>query len=227
MILKKQAARFALDYVRDGMVLGLGTGSTNAYFLDMLGEQIQAGILQNVAGVPTSEGTANRARELGIPLTSLADHSRIDLAVDGADEVDLELNVVKGLGRALLREKIVEIHADRFVVLVDESKLVPRLGTKVPLPVEVVPFQMEAHLRWLRSLGCRPSLRHEEDGSVMVTDNGNFLVNCWFEGGIADPHALARTLADRPGIAEHGLFLDMATEVVVAGAEGIRILKKG
>jgi ribose 5-phosphate isomerase A len=227
MNLKQQAACFVLDYVRDGMVLGLGTGSTNAYFLDMLGEKIETGLLQNVAGVPTSERTAAHARELGIPLTSLADQPRIDLAIDGADEVDSDLNVIKGLGRALLREKIIEIHADRFVVLVDESKVVSRLGSIAPLPVEVVTFQIEAHLRWLGGLGCNPVLRHEEDGTVIVTDNGNYLVNCWFEAGIADPYVLARTLADRPGIAEHGLFLDMATEVVVAGAEGIRILKRG
>jgi ribose 5-phosphate isomerase A len=226
MNLKEQAARHALTYVHDGIVLGLGTGSTHAYFLEMLGEQVQAGLLRGIVGVPTSEKTAERARELGIPLTSLAEHPRIDLAVDGADEVDLDLNVIKGLGRALLREKIVEIHADRFVVLVDESKVVHRLGTHVPLPVEIVPFQKESHLRWLNSLGCRAELRYEEDGTIIVTDNGNYLVNCWFERGITDLHGLARILADRPGIAEHGLFLGMATEVVVAGADGIRVLKK-
>jgi ribose 5-phosphate isomerase A len=226
MNLKLQSARHALNYVQDGMVLGLGTGSTNAHFLDLLGEQVQAGALRNVVGIPTSVGTAERARSLGIPLATLADHARLDLVVDGADEVDLDLNLIKGLGRALLREKIVEIHADRFVVVVDESKVVPRLG-RGPLPVEILPFGLEAHLRWLETLGCRAELWHEPDGSRIVTDNGNYLVHCWFPEGIADPYALARILADRPGIAEHGLFLDMTDEVVVAGSQGIRTLTRG
>jgi ribose 5-phosphate isomerase A len=225
MNLKRQSANHALTYVRDGMVLGLGTGSTNAYFIDLLGEQLQTGALQDIVGIPTSEGTAARARALGIPLASLADYARLDLVVDGADEVDPDLNLIKGLGRALLREKIVEIHADRFVVVVDESKVVPRLG-RGPLPVEILPFGLEAHLRWLETLGCHAELWHEEDGARIVTDNGNYLVRCWFPAGIADAYTLAGALAERPGIVEHGLFLDMATDVVVAGSDGIRILRK-
>jgi ribose 5-phosphate isomerase A len=225
MNLKQKAARYALDYVRDGMVLGLGTGSTNAYFLDMLGEQLRIGALRDITGIPTSEGTAKRACELGIPLATLADHARLDLAVDGADEADSDLNVIKGLGRALLREKIVEIHADRFVVVVDESKVVERLG-RGPLPVEILPFGLEAHLRWLETLGCRAELWHEEDDSRIVTDNGNYLVRCWFPEGIADAYALADALAKRPGIVEHGLFLDMATDLVVAGEAGIHTVEK-
>jgi ribose 5-phosphate isomerase A len=225
MNLKQEAARHALNYVADGMVLGLGTGSTNAYFLDMLGEQLRLGVLRDITGVPTSEGTAERARELGIPLATLADHARLDLAVDGADEADSDLNLIKGLGRALLREKVVEIHADRFVVVVDESKVVERLG-RGPLPVEVLPFGLEAHLRWLETLGCSAKLWHEEDGSRIVTDNGNYLVRCWFPEGIRDAHALASALDARPGILEHGLFLDMATELVVAGEDGIRVVGK-
>jgi ribose 5-phosphate isomerase A len=225
MNLKEQAARYALSYLRDGMVLGLGTGSTTSYFIDMLGELVRAGSLHNIIAVPTSEGTANRARALGIPLTSLAEYEHLDLAIDGADEVDHDLNAIKGLGRALLREKIVEIHARRFLLIVDESKLVQRLGSNVPLPVEVVPFGMEAHLRWLQTLDCRPELRYESDGSIIVTDNGNYLVNCWFPEGIADPYSLARTLADRPGIVEHGLFLDMVTDLVLATTDGVRALE--
>jgi len=225
MNLKQQAAERALAYVRSGMVLGLGTGSTTAYFLDILAEQLRTGILRDIMGVPTSEGTAARARALGIPLVSLGDRPRLDLAVDGADEVDPDLNLIKGLGRALLREKIVEIHADRFVVVVDESKLVRRLG-RGPLPVEVVPFAAEVQVRWLNALDCRSELWLEEDGSPVVTDNGNYLVRCWFRDGIADPHALARALVDRPGIVEHGLFLNMATSVIVAGSQGIRILER-
>jgi ribose 5-phosphate isomerase A len=225
MNLKELSARHALTYVHSGMVLGLGTGSTNAFFVDLLGEQLRIGALTGIVGVPTSEGTANRARALGIPLAALADHARLDLVVDGADEVDDDLNLIKGLGRALLREKIVEIHADRFVVVVDESKMVQRLG-RGPFPVDVVPFGHEAQLRWLNTLGCRAELRLETDGSPVITDDGNYMALCWFPDGIADPYALARELADRPGIAEHGLFLDMATDVIVAGSDGIRVLRR-
>jgi ribose 5-phosphate isomerase A len=225
MNLKEQAARHALTYVRDDMVLGLGSGSTNAFFIELLGEQLRTGALTGIVGVPTSERTAAQARALGIPLATLADHARLDLVVDGADEVDNDLNLIKGLGRALLREKIVEIHAGRFVVVVDESKMVQRLG-RGPLPVDVVPFGVEAQLRWLTTLGCRAELRLEDDGSPVITDDGNYVILCWFPEGIADPHGLARVLADRPGIAEHGLFLDMATDAIVAGAEGIRVIRR-
>ena len=226
MSFKQQAARQALNYVRNGMVLGLGTGTTTSHFIDLLAERIRGGVLRDIVGVPTSGQTAQRARSLGITLTTLAEHSRLDLAVDGADEVDPDLNLVKGLGRALLREKIVEVHAARFVVIADESKLVSQLG-RGPLPVEIVPFGAEAHVRWLNTLGGHAELWREQDGSPIVTDNGNYLARCWFSEGIADPHALARTLAGRPGIVEHGLFLDMASVVIVAGAEGIRILERG
>jgi ribose 5-phosphate isomerase A len=225
MNLKEQAARRALAYLQSGIVLGLGTGSTTAYFVELLGQQLNAGALHDIVGVPTSERTAERARSLGIPLATLADYERLDLVVDGADEVDGDLNVIKGLGRALLREKIVESHADRFVVIVDESKVVQRLG-RGPLPVDVVPFGYQAQLHWLNALGCRTEMRRESDGSLAITDDGNYMVLCRFPDGIADPHALARTLADRPGIVEHGLFLDMATDVIVAGAGGIRLMRR-
>jgi ribose 5-phosphate isomerase A len=226
MNLKEEAARLALAYVRDGMILGLGTGSTTAYFVDMLGERLRTGELRDVIGVPTSEDTAARTRALGIPLTSLAEHSRLDLAVDGADEVDPDLNLIKGLGRALLREKIVEVHADQLVVMADESKLVRRLGTHGPLPVEIVPFAAEATIRWLNTLGCFAELWCNAQGARIVTDNGNYLAKCWFSEGIADPYALSRTLADRPGVVEHGLFLDMASFVIVATSEGTRVLER-
>jgi ribose 5-phosphate isomerase A len=225
MNLKEKAAREALSHVHSGMVLGLGSGSTTRHFVDMLGEALQTGRLRDIVAVPTSEATAERARALGIPLTTLADHEHLDLAVDGADEVDPDLNLIKGLGRALLREKIVEIHAVRFLVVVDESKMVQRLG-QGPLPVEIVRFEAESHVRWLNTLGCHAELWHEADGSPIVTDNGNYLTRCWFPRGIANPRALARTLADHPGIVEHGLFLDMATSVIVSSAEGVRILNR-
>ena len=224
MDLREQAAHAALAYVHDGMVVGLGTGSTARHFIGMLAKEIQSGALSGIVGIPTSEDTAVYAQSAGIPLGDLSDYDSIDLAVDGADEVDPQRNLIKGLGRALLREKIVETHAKRFVVVVDESKLVSRLG-QGPLPIEIVPFGVEAHLRWLRTLGCRAELWCNSDDSPVVTDNGNFLARCWFAEGITDAYALARSLADRPGIVEHGLFLDMASHVIVAGSDGIRILE--
>jgi ribose 5-phosphate isomerase A len=226
MNFKQQAAHKALEYVQDGMTLGLGSGSTTALFVDLVGDQVQKGTLRNIQGVPTSEATAKQARSLGIALTTLAENPHLDLAVDGADEVDPALNLIKGLGRAALREKIVESHASRFVVIVDESKIVSRLGTRGALPVEIVQFEAEVHVRWLNTLGCRAELWLEEDGSRVITDNGNFLVRCWFEQGIKDAYALARTLADYPGVVGHGLFLDMATDVIVSGTDGIRILNR-
>jgi ribose 5-phosphate isomerase A len=222
---KQRAAQQAIQYVEDGMVLGLGTGSTTAFFIDLLAEHLQTGIIKNVLAVPTSTATAVRAQELNIPLTSLARRPRLDLAVDGADEVDSDLNLIKGLGRALLREKIVEIHADRLVIIVDETKIVSRLG-QGPLPVEVATFEVDAHVFWLNTLGCRAELWHELDGSPVVTDNGNHLVRCWFEEGIEDVYKLARVLSDRPGILEHGLFLDMASQIVVGGADGVRVIER-
>lgn len=231
MNLKRQAAAQALDYVRSGMSLGLGTGSTTAHFVDMLGERLQTGELENIRAVPTSERTAAQARAQAIPLITLAELGRqrgaalLDLAVDGADQVDPDLNLIKGLGRALLREKIVAVHADRFLITVDESKMAPRLGNSCPLPIEIVPFEAEAHVRWLGTLGCRAELWLEKENSPVVTDNGNYMARCWFPDGIADPGALARTLAGRPGIVEHGLFLGMADAVIVAGSEGVRTLQ--
>jgi len=226
MDFKKQAAAQALTLVRGGMILGLGTGSTTAYFIEMLGEKLKSGDLQGIVAVPTSERTAARARALDIPLATLKDRPYLELAIDGADQVDPDLNLIKGLGRALLREKIVEIHAETFVVIVDASKLASRLGVGKPLPVEIVPFAAEAHVRWLNTLGCRAELWHEQDGTPVVTDNGNLMARCYFSDGIGDPYALAQALAERPGIVEHGLFLDMADKVIVGGPEGTQMLKK-
>lgn len=236
MTLKQDAARRALELVRDGMCLGLGSGSTTTYFIELLGKQILQGKLHNIQAVPTSTATEAHARSLGIPLTTLAQHAKLDLCVDGADEVDPQLNLIKGLGRALLREKIVAIHAERFVAIVDESKIVPRLGNHVGLPVEIVKFEAQAHVNWLNTLGCRAELWLEGEnspktGEPVVTDNGNYLALCWFNGleagGIPDAYALARELADRPGILEHGLFLDIADQVIVAGKDGVRLQESG
>lgn len=225
MSLKRHAASRALDLVTSGMVLGLGTGSTTRIFIDLLGERLQSGNLQDIKAVPTSQATAAQASASGIPLTSLAADPVLDLAVDGADEVDPQLNLIKGLGRALLREKIVETHARRFVVIVDESKLVPILG-RGPLPVEITIFEAQAHINWLCSLGCRAELWVEADGSPAITDNGNYLARCWFAAGIPDVTDLARQLAYRPGIIEHGLFLGMADQVIVASQKGVYIMER-
>ncbi len=234
MDLKQQAARKALEFVQSGMVLGLGTGSTTACFVDLLGEMLSTGGLQKIMGVSTSQATADQASRLGIPLTSLSDHSNLDLAVDGADEVDVHLDLIKGLGKALLREKFVEIHTRRLIIIVDESKLVTRLGQRDALPVEIIPFEWMVSVDWLNTLGCHAELWRDEGGEPFITDNGNYLARCWFgprdeKGrlqGIPDPHALACQLAERPGIVEHGLFLKMASEVIVAGANGIRLLER-
>jgi len=229
---KQQAAEYALEYVRSGMLLGLGTGSTTAYFIQALGERLRSGALKDIRCVPTSKATAEVARKQGVFLTGLSEIMGsgnlpfLDLVVDGADEVDPALNMIKGLGRALLREKIVEIHARRFVVVVDETKVVSRLGTRGPLPVEITPFEAEVHVRWLDKVASSAELWLEADGSPVVTDNGNYLALCRFNSGISDVYELAHYLAERPGIVEHGLFLDMASNVIVAGSEGMRVLER-
>ncbi len=231
MNLKQQAARQALSYVKNGMVLGLGSGTTSAHFITMLADKLRSGELDDIKGVATSDSVARLAQEKGIPLVSLSELSpegaipSLDLAVDGADEVDPQLNLIKGLGRALLREKIVESHAEQFVVIVDDSKLVNRLG-KGPLPIEITPFAAETHIRWLNSIGGRAELWLEQGGEPVITDNGNYLARCWYAQGIPNPYELARLLADHPGIIEHGLFLDMADLVIVATKDGIQIKER-
>ena len=226
MDLLQQSALRALEEVHSGMTLGLGSGRTATHFIDLLGEKLQSGELSDIRGVPTSEASASRARQWKIPLVSLSQVTELDLAVDGADEVDPALNLIKGLGRALLREKIVELHARRLVIVVDESKLSPRLGLKCPVPVEIVSFEAAVSLRWLDRLGSRAAYYRQEDGSVIQTDNGNWMALCWFDGGIPDPVEVASRLAERPGIVEHGLFLGMAHQVIAAGSDGIRVLER-
>ncbi len=225
---KLEAARRALAEVRDGMTLGLGSGSTSAIFVDLLGQAVQQGQVAAIRGVATSEKTAAQATGLGIDLIPLAQAARLDLTIDGADEVDPQLQLIKGLGKALLREKLVEIHSARLLIIIDESKISSRLGRLSPLPVEIVPYAWEKTVAWLAALqpDVRAELWRAEDGEPFVTDNGNYLARCWFADGIEHPHRLARTLADRPGVVEHGLFLDMADAVIVAGANGIQIWER-
>ncbi len=208
------------------MRLGLGSGSTTACFLVALGERIAAGELERVVGVPTSVGTERAARDLGIPLGGLEDLGALDLTVDGADEVDPDLNLIKGLGGALLREKMVAQASAHFLVVIDHTKLVRRLGGHAPVPVEVVPFGFRSHLSWLTSLGAYPVVRRRPDpgGEPYVTDNGNHVIDCRFPEGIPDPGRLDSLLAARAGVVESGLFLGMAREVVLAGPDGVQHL---
>jgi ribose 5-phosphate isomerase A len=224
--LKRKAAERAAEWIRDGITLGLGTGSTVRHLLDVIAERRAAGEWRGVVGVPTSVDTQRRATALGIPLATLAERPRIDVTIDGADEVDPELRLIKGLGGALLREKIVAVASARLVIVADESKLVARLGTKAPLPVEVDPFGEPVQPGFLRALGCEPVLRMRGDGEAYVTDGGNHIFDCRFPGGIGDPEGVERALALRPGIVESGLFLGMATAAVIAATDGVRVISR-
>lgn len=224
--LKRAAAEAAADEVEDGMLLGLGTGSTVAHFLKVLARRLQEGDLRGIRGVPTSVRTATEAHSLEIPLTNLDDDPVLDLAVDGADEVSPDLDLIKGLGGALLREKVVAQAAHRFIVVADGTKLVNRLGTRAPVPVEVLPFAAAPVRRFAEGLGARVTVREEEPDAPYVTDNGNFVLDCRFAGGLDDPEGLDRTLRARAGVVETGLFLGMAETALVGTDEGLRTLSR-
>lgn len=215
MTTKERAAAAALEYVKDGMTVGLGSGSTSECFIRALGAAIAAGRFGNLRCIPTSVQSQRLAEQLGIPLVPLTMSGQIDLAVDGADEVDPELNLIKGLGGAMLREKITEQNARRFIVIVDQSKLVPQLGSRGPVPVEILPFASEAQVDYIRKMGGRPAQRMTGDGKPYITDNGNLCYDCFF-GPIADPAGLDATLAARAGVVETGLFIAMVERVIVA-----------
>jgi len=223
--LKQQAADQVLKYLQSGMVVGLGAGSTSILAVRGLAEMLSRGELADIQGIPCSRMIEAEARSQGIPLTTLEDHPVIDLTFDGADEVDPALNLIKGGGGALLREKIVAQSSRHEIIIVDESKLSPALGTRWAVPVEVIPFGWRTQYAYLESLGARPRLRSSPDGSPFVTDQGNFILDSNF-GPIADAVALAAHLDSRTGIVCHGLFLGLANEVIVAGASGIKILKR-
>jgi ribose 5-phosphate isomerase A len=208
------------------MVLGLGTGSTVAHLLALLADALAARTLADIVGVPTSIQTEQRAKSLGIRLIGLAERERIDLTIDGADEISPDLDLIKGGGGALLREKMVAQASARLVIIADESKCVERLGTNFALPVEVVKWGWEAHVRFLRSRGAEVAVRSGPDGLPLSSDNGNVFLDCRFEHGIPDPHALEETLARRAGIVETGLFLGLASEALVAGPGGVRVLRR-
>src|SRR4051794_39912768 len=232
--LKRQAAARALEAVQDGMKLGLGTGSTARHFVDLLGERVRGGL--RVIGVPTSEGTRIQAEACGVPLTTLDDVDHLDLTVDGADEADPALNLIKGGGGALLREKIVAAASDRMIVIADETKWVPTLG-RFPLPIEVIPFGLGATRRAIEKAFAQCGVSGQmavrktkngvkdransaaEDGHVFVTDGGHWIVDAQL-GLIADPAHLATALSAIPGVVEHGLFIGLASSAVLAGGGG-------
>jgi ribose 5-phosphate isomerase A len=226
--LKRQAAARALEHVRDGMKLGLGTGSTAKHFVELLGERVRSGL--NVIAVPTSEATRADAVRCGIPLATLDDIDRLDLTVDGADEIDPSLNLVKGGGGALLREKIVAAASDRMIVIADDSKWVEVLG-RFPLPVEVVPFGLAATQRAIgrafaqSGVSGQMVLRKGKDGHVLVTDGGHWIVDAHL-GRITDAPRLAGLLNAIPGVVEHGLFIGLASIAMLAGSEGIRVVER-
>jgi ribose 5-phosphate isomerase A len=226
--LKREAAAAALAFVRPGMRIGLGTGSTAAHFVDLLAERIHGGL--KVIGVPTSEATKDQAARLGVPLATLNEQPELDLTVDGADELDSDLNLIKGGGGALLREKIVANASQEMIVIADESKLVERLG-RYPLPIEVVDFGLVATERAvaavLRDFGYTGTLqlRCRADGHVFVTDQGHHILDAGL-GAIADARLLAQRLAEVPGVVEHGLFIGLARRAILAGQGGVRVIER-
>lgn len=224
---KRAAGRAAVSEVRSGTTIGLGTGSTVMHFLEALAEALSENRLTEVQGVATSLATEERARALGIPLVGLAEAEGLDVVVDGADEVDPSLDLIKGLGGALLREKMVVQAAGRFVVIVDRSKLVDRLGTHAPVPVEVVPFAWRSHLAFFEGLSADPRPRTVAGGgSLFLTDNGNPVVDLYFADGVSEPARLDRRLRERAGVVETGLFLGVAQRVLVGDSDGVESLER-
>jgi ribose 5-phosphate isomerase A len=223
--LKQDAAHHAVEFIKSGMVVGLGTGSTAAFAVMRIAERLKSRDLKNIVGIPTSIRTEKLARELEIPLCGLDAQPAIDVTIDGADEVDEELNLIKGGGGALLREKVVAQASRRNIIVIDESKLSLRLGTRWALPVEVIPFAARAEENFLKSLGASVTLRLDAHGQPYKTDQHNYILDANF-GQMADPNRLAAKLNERAGIAEHGLFLGLAGDVIVAAQDEIRHLKR-
>jgi ribose 5-phosphate isomerase A len=220
--LKRQAAIAALRDIDDGMIVGLGTGSTASHFIRELGKLVAEGL--RVQGIPTSDQSRKLALEAGVPLTTFKEHAAIDLAVDGADEVSPALDLIKGLGGALVREKIVAHAAKRFVIVIDESKLVPQLGTKAPIPVEVVPFAADVVAIELGKSGGRVQVRQMGD-QPFISDNGNMILD-WMHGPIADPQSMEWRLKTLTGVVDSGIFAKVANRVIVAASSGIRVLDR-
>jgi ribose 5-phosphate isomerase A len=222
--LKRAAADWSAEQLRDGMIVGLGSGSTSAMAVDAIGKRVKEGL--KIVGIPTSEHTAEQAQQLGIPLATLGEYQEIDIAIDGADEVELgTLNLIKGGGGNQLREKIVASASKSFLVIVDQSKLANRLGEKFKVPVEVAQFGWQATARSLEKLSGHPELRQAKTGGPFITDGGNYILDCAF-GPISSPPELAKELDSVVGVLEHGLFIGMAAQVAIGGPEGVRLLSR-
>jgi ribose 5-phosphate isomerase A len=222
--LKKKAAHRAVEFIRSEMVVGLGHGSTTAFAIERIAQLLDTAVLNNIIAIPCSLEVEAHARQLGIPLGSLEDHPVIDLTIDGADEVDEQMDLIKGGGGALLREKVVACASQREIIIVDGSKLSPRLGMQFALPVEVIPFAWTIEKQYIESLGAVVTLRGGKD-TPFSTDQDNVILDCRFSP-IDDAPQLARLLNNRAGIVEHGLFIDLATDLIVADEHGVRHLKK-
>lgn len=217
---KAAAARKSLEYVKDGMVVGLGSGTTATFAIEFLGEQVRAGL--KIRGIPTSRASGELAQSLGIPLITFDDVAYTDVTIDGADEIAPGLALIKGGGGALLHEKIVAASSRKLVIVADEHKIVKQLG-RFPLPVEVIPFAAAPVKKQLEQMGANPVLRLHSDGSVYVTDEGNHIFDCHYDV-IADPASVARTIKNITGVVEHGLFLGLASVAIVAGPNGSRVV---
>jgi ribose 5-phosphate isomerase A len=223
---KAEAATRAVEFVQSGMKVGLGTGSTAIFATRRIAELLKTGKLRDIVAFATSKATDAEARRLGIPMLPDDLPSDLDVTIDGADEVDPDMNLIKGGGGALLREKIVAQVSTREIIVVDETKPSPRLGTHWPVPIEVLPFAWRSQARFLESLGAKYTIRKNHDGTQFVTDSGNMILDCHF-GPIADAPQLAAALSARAGIVEHGLFIGLATDLIVASASGIRHTARG
>jgi len=223
--LKQQAAMHAVELVESGMVVGLGSGSTANFATQRIAQRINSGELKNIVGIPSSARTEKLARQLGIPLVDFEEQQQIDITIDGADEVDPNLNLIKGGGGALLREKVVAQASRQNIIVVDGSKLSSHLGTKWALPVEVIVFARQTETAFLQSIGASVTIRRAGDGRYFTTDQNNLILDADF-GPLDNPAKLAQQLNERAGIVEHGLFLGLASEVIVAATNGIRHLKR-
>jgi ribose 5-phosphate isomerase A len=222
---KERAAAAAIAFVQSGMVVGLGTGTTANCFLHALADAIHSGRLQEIRGIPTSSHSQRRAQDLGIPLTTLAQCPHPDMTVDGADEIDPNLDLIKGLGGALLREKIVAQNSQRLIIIADITKQVDRLGSHSPLPVEVAQFGHEAHAPFFASLGAKPTLRRTQQGNIYITDNGNFIYDLKFPTPF-DPRAIENAILHRAGVVDCGLFLQIAQIALIADDNAVREMRR-
>ena len=224
-ILKKRAAEKAVEFVKSEMVIGFGTGSTFKYVLKILADKLETKEIQNIIGIPTSEKTLALAEKLTIPCGILSEYPVLDLTIDGADEVDNKLNLIKGGGGALLREKIIAQVSKKYIIIVDDSKLSENLGEKWPVPIEVVKMALEVETNYLQSLGAKVTLRRNNFGETFITDEGNYILDSNF-GVIKNAKILGKKLDKRAGIAQHGLFIGMVDQVIIASDKGVRSIAK-